>query len=286
MPMDKPDHDRLDRLVADPAPAAPLARVMLRLTIAFILMLAGVTMFQDQSLYYPDKAPLEALVSGPLRAWPTPDDFRGLVAEPAGPVRGTAVVFHGNAGHAGHRGYYAAALTRLGLRVILAEYPGYGPRDGKPGERTLVDDADATVALAHRLYGAPLLLVGESLGAGVVAAVAERQRDRLASLLLVTPWDRLENVAAFHFPWLPVRWLLHDRYDSAAHLTSFDRPVLVVVAERDSIVPARFGAALYEGLTGPKRQIVVPAADHNDWVEHVDDRWWNAVVAFLLGEDR
>nr|NMF96254.1 alpha/beta fold hydrolase [Aromatoleum toluolicum] len=243
-------------------------------------------MFQDQSLYYPDKAPLEALVSGPLRAWPTPDDFRGLVAEPAGPVRGTAVVFHGNAGHAGHRGYYAEALTRLGLRVILAEYPGYGPRDGKPGERALVDDADATVALAHRLYGAPLLLVGESLGAGVVAAVAERQRDRLASLLLITPWDRLENVAAFHFPWLPVRWLLHDRYDSAAHLTSFDRPVLVVVAERDSIVPARFGAALYEGLTGPKRRIVVPAADHNDWVERVDDRWWNAVVAFLLGEDR
>lgn len=256
----------------------------MRLAIVFILVLGGVTMLQDQWLYYPDKAPVEELAGGPLRAWPTPDDFRGLVAEPDGPVRGTAVVFHGNAGHAGHRGYYAAALTRLGLRVILAEYPGYGPRDGKPGEQALVDDADATVALAHRRYGAPLLLVGESLGAGVAAAVAARQHDRVASLLLVTPWDRLENVAAFHFPWIPVRWVLHDRYDSAAHLASFDRPVLVVVAEADSIVPARFGEALYDGLTAPKRRIVVPAADHNDWVDHVDAGWWGEAVAFLLGE--
>ena len=51
--------------------------------------------------------------------------------------RGTAIVFHGNAGHAGHRAYYARALTPLGLRVILAEYPGYGPRAGQPGEQAL-----------------------------------------------------------------------------------------------------------------------------------------------------
>ena len=260
--------------------------VTLQLAIACLIMFAGIAMFQDRLLYFPDKAALGDMVSTGLRPWPTPQDFRGLVAEPAGPVRGTAIVFHGNAGHAGHREFYATALTRLGLRVILAEYPGYGPRDGAVGEQNLVADAEQTIALAHRRYGAPLLLIGESLGAGVVAAASARQRDRTAGLLLITPWDRLENVAGYHYPWLPVKWLLRDRYDSATHLASFGRPVLVVVAERDSIVPARFGAALYEALADPKRLTVVRAAEHNDWVDRVDDTWWTEATTFLLGEPR
>jgi pimeloyl-ACP methyl ester carboxylesterase len=260
--------------------------MVLRLTLAGLIMFAGIIMFQDGLLYFPEKAALGDMVSGGLRAWPAPQDFRGLVAEPVVPARGTAIVFHGNAGHAGHRAFYATALTRLKLRVILAEYPGYGPRDGAVGEENLVADAEQTIALAHRRYGAPLLLIGESLGAGVAAAAGSRQRDKTAGLLLITPWDRLEHVAAYHYPWLPVKWFLRDRYDSATHLASFGRPVLVAVAERDSIVPARFGVALYEALSDPKRLVVMKAAEHNDWVARVDDTWWREAIAFLLGEPR
>ena len=261
-----------------------LIGLMLSLTLACLIMLAGCAMFQDRLLYFPAKAAVQDMLSGGLRAWPSQHDFRGLVAEPVGVVRGTAIVFHGNAGHAGHREFYATALARLGLRVILAEYPGYGPRGGAVGERNLVDDAEQTIALAHRLHGPSLLLIGESLGAGVAAAAGAHHRDKTAALLLITPWDRLEHVAAYHYPWLPVKWLLRDRYDSATHLASFGRPILVAVAERDSIVPARFGAALYEALPEPKRLAVVKAADHNDWLEHVDDRWWRKATSFLLGE--
>src|SRR4029453_2534022 len=186
--------------------------MMLRLTIAGLITVAGIAMFQNYLLYFPTKSDVEDMVSDGLRAWPTPQDFRGLVAEPTGPVRGTAIVFHGNAGHAGQRTYYVTALRPLGLRVILAEYPGYGPRAGAVGEESLVADAEQTIALAYRLYGAPLLLVGESLGAGVVAAAGARQRDKTAALLLLTPWDRLEHVASYHYAWLPVKWLLRDRY--------------------------------------------------------------------------
>lgn len=255
---------------------------VLWLTAVCLLFMALIVMFQDHLLYFPAKATVGDMVSGTLRAWPKEQDFRGLVAEPAGSVRATAIVFHGNAGHAGHREFYAAALTRLGLRVILAEYPGYGPRGGEVGERHLVDDAEQTIALAHRLHGPPLLLIGESLGAGVLAAAAARQRDKTAALLLITPWDRLEHVAAHHYPWLPVKWLLRDRYDSVTHLASFRRPIVVAVAERDSIVPARFGAALYEALPEPKQLVVIAAADHNDWAFRVDDAWWREVTGFLL----
>ena len=241
-------------------------------------------MFQDHLLYFPQQASLSDMVSAELRAWPAPQDFRGLVAEPTGPVRGTAIVFHGNAGHAGHRQFYATALKRLGLRVILAEYPGYGPRDGEMNEQNFVADAEQSIALAHRLYGAPLLVIGESLGAGVAAAASSSQRDKTAGLLLITPWDSLEHVAAYHYPWVPVKWLLRDRYDSVVHLASFPHPVVVLLAEQDSIVPARFGTALYESLTAPKQLTVAKSAEHNDWVNHVPEDWWRDVITFLLGK--
>lgn len=240
-------------------------------------------MFQDRFLYFPEKATVANVVSPQLSAWPTADEFCGLVATPTGSVRGTAIVFHGNAGHAGQRCYYAAVLTQLGLRVILAEYPGYGPREGRLGEQSLVDDAEQTIDRGYRLYGAPLLLVGESLGAGVAAAAGPCHRDKIAGLILITPWDRLMSVAAYHLPWLPVGWILRDRYDSIAHLASFDRPILVAIAEQDSIVPARFGRALYDSLAEPKRLKLMSGAEHNDWIERVDESWWREAIQFLLG---
>ncbi|MXN79279.1 alpha/beta fold hydrolase [Burkholderia sp. 4701] len=263
-----------------------IIRIVLCLAITCVLVMAGVALLQDRLLYFPEKAAIADVVSGTLRAWPSREAYRGLVAEPAGRVRGTVVVFHGNAGHAGHRSYYATELTRMGLRVILAEYPGYGPRNGTPNERSLAADAQQTIEIARRRYGAPLLVVGESLGTGVAAEAGARERDKIAGLMLITPWDTLEHVAAYHYPWLPVKWLLRDRYDSAAHLTAFGHPVLVVVAERDSTVPARFGEALFESLADPRRLAVVKSADHGDWAAFVDETWWRAAMGFLLASSR
>jgi pimeloyl-ACP methyl ester carboxylesterase len=248
-----------------------------------LLLLAAIFLAQDRLLYFPAKTSIERMTSDRLRAWPSAQDFRGLVAEPAGTARATAIVFHGNAGHAGHREYYVHSLAPLGLRVILAEYPGYGPRAGALGEASLVADAGEIVALAHRQYGGPLLVMGESLGAAVAAAAGAAHRDQIAGLLLVTPWDRLARVAAQHYPWLPVRWMLRDEYDSVSRLAGFDRPVVVVVAEHDSTVPARFGTALHGALRGAKHLMVIPASDHNNWLDRVDAAWWRDSIAKCLG---
>lgn len=266
-----------------------LSSLLLGLAVAcalgMVLVLLAFALFQDRLLYFPAPASVGELAQGKFAAWPSAQDFRGLVAEPVGTVRGTAIVFHGNAGHAGHRTALAQALNTQGLRVVLAEYPGYGPRHGPRGtlnERSLVGDAEQAIVLAQQRHGAPLLVVGESLGSGVAAAAAARQPDKLAALMLITPWDRLAQVASFHYPWLPARWLLHDRYDSAAHLASFDRPVMVVVAELDDIVPTRFGLALHAALPGRKRLEEIRSAGHNDWMGHVDEAWWRKALSFLL----
>jgi fermentation-respiration switch protein FrsA (DUF1100 family) len=83
-----------------------------------------------------------------------------------------------------------------------------------------------------------------------------------------------------------VKLLLRDHYDSVTHLAAFGRPVLLVVAEDDSIVPARFGRALHAALAEPKRLSVVAGADHNDWFDHLDDAWWRQAIDFLLASAR
>lgn len=255
------------------------------LAAALLAVPATMSVLQDRLLYFPDRAPIEQATPPGLRPWPSTEPFRGFVAEPTGAARATAIVFHGNAGHAGHRAFYAQWLVPLGLRVILAEYPGYGPRDGAPGEASLVDDAEATLLLAQRAWGGPILLVGESLGAAVAAAVAARRPQSTAGLVLLTPWTRLADVAAHHYPWLPVRWLLRDRFDSVESLRAYEGPVVVVVAANDRIVPARFGRTLHDAIAAPKRLVEIPGSGHNDWPMRVDERWWREVIGFALGED-
>src|SRR5690606_10587359 len=102
--------------------------------------------------------------------------------------------------------------------------------------------------LAAARFGKPLLVVGESLGAAVAASAAARAPDAASGLLLITPWDRLEHVGSHHYPWLPVRWLLRDRYDTVANLRHSTLPLVIVIAEHDEIVPARLGRALHEAV--------------------------------------
>lgn len=252
--------------------------------IALIALAVGLFAFQDRLLYFPTRTTLEAYETTHLPVWPDRADVRGLIAEPTGDsaVRGTAIVFHGNAGHAGHRPFYLPPLTRAGLRTVLAEFPGYGPREGRPGEALLVDDAVRTIELAHAAFGAPVLVIGESLGAAVAAAAAarvnERERGIVGGLLLITPWNRLADVASHHYPWLPVRKLLRESWDSVAHLRAFDRPIVVVAAASDSIVPARYGRALFDALTGPKAWLEIAGAGHNDWAGRVDTAWWQRTI--------
>ena len=253
--------------------------------LAVVFLFAGcVALFQDHLIYYPENQPLAVMIADAresrLSPWPEEGGYRGLLREPVGTVRGTVVLFHGNAGHAGHRAWYADELGRFGLRVILAEYPAYGSRTGQLGETALVADAVETLALARRQFPGPLLLAGESLGAGVAATVATSAD--IAAVLLITPWDSIESVARHHYPWLPATWLLRDRYDSIANLSAYRGRIAMIVAERDSIVPAELGRRLFESVPSPKRLWIIPAADHNDWMVRVDSAWWQSVVRFLV----
>lgn len=266
-------------------------RFLLRLCIYYGLIVAGVYLIQDRMLYAPTRVEprqlaREAQARG-YRLWPGAGvEYRGLLAEPlAGEVAGTVVVFHGNAGSAGDRSYFADALTLRGLRVLLAEYPGYGPRSGRLGEAALVPDALVTLEVLHREFGSPLYLFGESLGAGVSGAVAARTQVPIRGIVLVTPWDSLPALAQQKLWFLPARWLARDRYDSRRNLAGYPGPVALLRAEQDQIIPARRSLELHRSLPEPKRIWVFQGRDHNNWPAEVGAAWWDEVLEFLSRTD-
>lgn len=243
---------------------------------------------QDWFLYFPERLSTDhALVqarASRLEPWPSAQDFRALVHEPPGSALATALVFHGNAGHALHRAWYAETLGRLGVRVVLVEYPGYGHRAGATGEASFAEDGASLLAAARGRYGRPVIVIGESLGAGVAGAVVAR--GHADAVLLITPWQNLADVAAHHYPWLPTRWLLRDRYDTATNLSAFAGPVAVVAAERDAVIPPGFARALFQSLTQKrKRLLMVPATGHNDWYTGLDDAAWRSLLDFLTASE-
>ncbi len=259
------------------------------LSIRIVLILGILTLsgcdLQERMLYFPTKGvpDEQSLSSRGMRFWPAGrEDYRGFVGTDAGPAgRGTVVVFHGNAGTAADRDFYISALGPRGFRVLLAEYPGYGGRPGKPGEKTFVRDAHETLRLAAAQYGRPLYLLGESLGCGVAAAAAKDSPVPIDGIILITPWDTLLSVAKDHYPWLPVRLFLRDTYDSIGNLRSYGGPVAVVGAERDNIIPVRHARALYDALPTRKKMWIVPSAGHNDWPLFVRPAWWREVTDFV-----
>jgi len=256
--------------------------------IAYGVLVGAAYLLQRRMLYFPDRSkPSERQVRAVgLRFWPDAGDgYRGFIGV-APPTRttGVVIVFHGNAGGAWDRSYYVHALGALGYRVVLAEYPGYGGRAGKEGERLFVEDAGETVRRAHDAFGGPVFLWGESLGCGVASAIAADPPVPVAGVVMITPWDSLPNVAQKLYWYFPARWLVHDQYDNVRNVQSYAQPVAVVLAEHDEIIPPTSSMRLYESLTAPKRLWVLIGAGHNSWPAGPKEAWWREAMDFVSRE--
>jgi pimeloyl-ACP methyl ester carboxylesterase len=255
--------------------------------VAYLAVCLLLVLLQRRLLYLPGNTPLaEQLAYAPkagLAPWLDAAGNRiGWKREARGPGPAQRwLVLHGNAGVAVHRASWADALERVSpgvaVSVYVLEYPGYGRRPGAPTEASLTGAALA--AFDHLPPGEqPTYLLGESLGCAVAAQVAEARAAQVGGLVLVAPFNRLADVAQHHYPWLPVRWLLRDRWRSDEALRNYPGPVAVLAAGRDQVVPARFAERLHARHPGRKWLHVIPDEDHNFFV--FDQPWFREAVAF------
>jgi fermentation-respiration switch protein FrsA (DUF1100 family) len=198
-------------------------------------------------------------------------DNLDLVAWYAPPRGGrvTVVSFHGNGDFIGANADFARQLIDRGFGVLLTSYRGYSGNPGSPSEDGLYEDGRAALDFLES-RGARVVLQGFSLGAGVAVQLAVERK--VVGLILEAPFTSVVDVAASAYPVVPVRWLMHDRYDNLAKIGAIDAPFLVTHGTRDEVVPTEQFDRLYDAITAPKSRTVIEGATHVDLARHGSGR--------------
>jgi uncharacterized protein len=226
-----------------------------------------------------------------LRPWR--DQGKGLIGwrsslpDGSPQPRNRVVIFHGNAGYALHRTYYIDGFRGISKgmaewEVFLFEYPGYGARSGSRNEKSIAAAASRAIKELLQADSRPVYLVGESLGSSFASRIAAENPKMVSGLLLVTPLTCLADVAASHYPIIPVRWVLREQHDVQANLNKYPGPVAFLIAGRDEVMKNNLGEKLYRQYAGSKRLWIQPEAGHNSLDFTAGSPWWQEVTDFLV----
>lgn len=189
---------------------------------------------------------------------------------------------HGNAGNLSWRGNSIVKLrNRLGVSVLIVDYPGYGKSDGAPTEQGCYQAADAGydwIVSEKKVPAGNLILYGGSLGGGAAVDLASRREHR--ALVLVKTFTSAPDAARSVFWWLPVpmSWLMTNRFDNLEKIRQCRRPVFITHGTTDEVIPYVQGERLFEAANEPKRFLALPGNGHND---PLPDEFFRSLREFL-----
>jgi pimeloyl-ACP methyl ester carboxylesterase len=223
------------------------------------LALCALVFFQQRSLIYLPQP--RALGESRSAQWLQADGVRLQLSVRERPDAPALIYFGGNAEDVSlSLDELAQALPDHAL--YLLHYRGYGGSEGSPSEAALFADSLALHAHVARRHPRVSVL-GRSLGSGVATYLASQRQ--LQQLVLVTPYDSIASMAKTQFPWLPVDWLLQDRYDSIERAPAIKAPTTLLVAERDEIIPTSSSRRLFDAFErGTAELHLLRGAGHND----------------------
>ncbi len=182
-------------------------------------------------------------------------------------ARRAVLYCHGNGENVGMNAEVVAQLSQaLDASVFIFDYRGYGHSEGTPSEAGCIADGLAAQRwLTQRIGKSPsdVIVMGSSLGSSVAVAIAAAEGAQ--ALILQNAFSRMTDVAAHHYPWLPVRLVMKNRYDSIARIRNYAGPVFQSHGTVDGIVPIRFGRELFAAApTSQKRFVEFTGRGHND----------------------
>ena len=167
-----------------------------------------------------------------------------------------------------------------GYSVLLVNYRGYGPSQGRPGEAALFADAlawyDAAAARAD-VNAQRIVVMGRSLGSGVAVHLAANRK--IAGVILVSPYDSVRSIAQSIYPYLPVGLLLKHPFDSMSRAAAIKAPLLCIAAEGDRVIPPEHSRRLFEAWGAPEKSWHLLRGDHDS--VSGEATYWRVIGAFL-----
>jgi fermentation-respiration switch protein FrsA (DUF1100 family) len=261
-------------------------RVVRRLTIVYLAIVVGM-MFLETWLVYPipplsrhnwkptnfsyENAEFTSADGTKLLGWYFPT---------AGTKR--AVLYsHGNGEDVAANGEFISFLSQsLHANVLIYDYRGYGHSQGSPTEAGCIADGDAAQRWLADRVGVPtnsVILIGRSLGTGVSVALAAQNGCR--ALILENAFPSMVSIAAHQYPWLPVRWIMRNRYDNLSRMKHYTGPLWQSHGCSDTLIPIAAARSLFDASPSQnKKWFEYPHCGHNDARPGI---YYDELAAFL-----
>ena len=241
--------------------------ILSSITVAYAIVIIFIYFYQRNLLYHPsennyqndeikfeyEEVNIEVEGEIELKSWLIKKDFKKYK---------TLVVFHGNAGHLSNRIYKLNELYKLNINILLISWRGFSGNKGSPTEQNLYKDANASIKWLNeqKISNDQIILYGESLGSGVAVEMAKI--NNFNSIILESPFTSIENTAKIYYPYLPVKLLLKDRYDSISKIKMINTPILIMHGKKDDVVPISMGKELFHKANNPKHSYFTSTDDH------------------------
>ncbi len=238
---------------------SPLLRILLLLAACYLALIIGCALFQRKLIYIPS----HHRESNGLAEWKHDQQLYGFARLVASP--GAIWLFlHGNAGQAADRTYVLPSFPSTDSVYIL-EYPGYGQRPGSPSKTSFNSAAQQAYELLRvQNPSISICVAAESIGSGAASYLATLPHPP-DKIVLITPFDRLADVAGRHYPFLPMSLVLRDNWDNIAALANYQGQLELFAARHDSIIPFSHAKALAESK--PSALLHSIEGGHNDWAD-------------------
>ncbi|MGE0086528.1 MAG: alpha/beta hydrolase [Desulfococcaceae bacterium] len=178
--------------------------------------------------------------------------------------------FHGNGEIVADYHDMGEVYNRMGINFLAADYRGYGRSDGSPCASAMMRDCHTIFEftcnwLKENAYTGPMIVMGRSLGSASALELADAYREQTDGLIV-------ESGFAFAVPLLRLLGVnvsaigLEEEqgFANLEKIRGVDKPVLIIHAERDHIIPFSDGQALYDACGSPDKTLLrIPDADHN-----------------------
>ncbi len=191
----------------------------------------------------------------------------------------TILFFHGNAGSLENRIEKLNHFGNMNLNFLIIAWRGFSGNLGKPNEDGLYEDARSAIKwLKYKgIKEKDIIIYGESLGTAVAIEVA--QNINFAGIILEAPFTSMVHLGKEKYSFLPVKWLLKDKYESYKKIKNINSPILVMHGKVDNIVPFIMGKKIYELANEPKNFYF---SEYDNHMMDYDKNLLSALKKFIL----
>ena len=238
--------------------------LLILLSIFFFLYLGfGSLLFISQnSFFYPaDKTAFDACPAFEKAEKIKSGDFRAYFLKRSSEK--VVVYYHGNGGRACDRAYMETYFEPREYSVLYVEYPGYA-ENAETSMEKILDEVSLVNDFLTKQAFKEVIVVGESVGSGPAAYQVSLFEKSINKLILITPYNNMASVAAFHYPLYPMSILVRNNFRPDLWIKNTTVPVVLILAENDEVVGFKQGEKLSDDISSNNKKVyVVKGAGHN-----------------------